>query len=349
MKKLIKPKRLMPGDKVAVVSLSWGGASVFPLRYEFGRKQLEREFRLEVVDMPHATKPADWISKNPQARAEDLMRALEDRSISAIISAIGGEDSIRLLPHVPLSVITENPKIFLGYSDSSVTHFMFHKAGVVSFYGPNILGSFAEGGGMHRYARHSLNKVLFDSSVIGEISPNEEGWASGVVDWGDLATCDFVRPLRKDYSWRWLQGEGRVQGPLLGGCIEVVDWLRGTPVWPEPSAWEGAILFLETSTDMPEPWFVKRVFRSMAACGALTSVGAILLGRPGGAMDPSKFDAYDQAVLEVVVGDLGLSDVPVVTCMDFGHTDPIMTLPYGVEAEIDCQKRTFTILESAVV
>jgi muramoyltetrapeptide carboxypeptidase LdcA involved in peptidoglycan recycling len=65
-------------------------------------------------------------------------------------------------------------------------------------------------------------------------------------------------------------------------------------------------------------------------------------------MDPLKFDAYDRAVLDVVVGDLGLSDLPIVTCMDFGHTDPIMTLPYGVEAEIDCHKRTFAILESAV-
>lgn len=70
---LAKPQKLTPGDKVAVVSPSWGGAGQFPHRYETGKRQLAEVFNVEVVDMPCATKPADWVAQNPKARAEDLM------------------------------------------------------------------------------------------------------------------------------------------------------------------------------------------------------------------------------------------------------------------------------------
>jgi muramoyltetrapeptide carboxypeptidase LdcA involved in peptidoglycan recycling len=56
------------------------------------------------------------------------MDALKDPSIKAIISSIGGEESIRLLPYIDFDVIKNNPKIFMGYSDSTITHFMFRKA-----------------------------------------------------------------------------------------------------------------------------------------------------------------------------------------------------------------------------
>jgi muramoyltetrapeptide carboxypeptidase LdcA involved in peptidoglycan recycling len=40
---------------------------------------------------------------------------------------------------------------------------------------------------------------------------------------------------------------------------------------------------------------------------------------------------------------------PIVAAIDFGHTDPFFVLPYGVKAEIDCDARTCSIVESAVV
>ena len=95
---MLKPSRLKPGDKVATVSPSWGGPSVFPHRYQAGVQQLEAEFGLSVVEMPHALKDADWLAQNPKARADDLMQAFSDPSINGIIATIGGEDSIIALP-----------------------------------------------------------------------------------------------------------------------------------------------------------------------------------------------------------------------------------------------------------
>ena len=112
---MIKPRKLNPGDKIATVSPSWGGPSVFPHRYQAGIRQLQEEFELQVVEMPNTLRDEDWLSRNPRARAEDLMQAFSDPSIKGIFATIGGDDSIRLLPFLDLNIIRNNQKVFLGY------------------------------------------------------------------------------------------------------------------------------------------------------------------------------------------------------------------------------------------
>ena len=131
--------------------------------------------------------------------------------------------------------------------------------------------------------------------------------------------------------------------------MEVLDWLRGTDVWPEPETWQDAILFLETSEEAPSPTAVLRWLRTYAALGILERLSGILFGRPGGQVPVEQFEAYDRVLSQVLVQEQGLTDLPAITHMDFGHTDPMMVLPYGIEAEIDCEAQRFTILESAVV
>ena len=111
LKGLSKPKRLCAGDTLAAVSLSWGGPSVFPHRYQAGVRQLEEAFDVKVVEMPHTLSDADFLRKNPQARADDLMQAFADPAISGIVSTIGGDDSIRLLPYIDFNLIQHNPKV----------------------------------------------------------------------------------------------------------------------------------------------------------------------------------------------------------------------------------------------
>ncbi len=76
--------------------------------------------------MPNSLKGSEFIYNNPQAHAEDLMTALKDARVKAIIANIGGEDSILLLPHIDFNVIRENSKIFMGYSDVTVSHLFCH-------------------------------------------------------------------------------------------------------------------------------------------------------------------------------------------------------------------------------
>ena len=345
---MIKPQKLQPGDTLAAISLSWGGAHKYPHRYLAGRQQLETTFGVRVVESRYALRDPEWLARNLQARAEDLLEAFANPAIHGIISTIGGDDSIRLLPYIDTTVITRNPKVFLGYSDTTITHFACYKAGLVSFYGPAILAGFAENGGVFPYTASSVHRTLFSSEPIGTIHPNTDGWTTEVLDWSNPELQQQRRTLRPSSSWRWLQGQGTVSGSLLGGCLEVLDWLRGTPYWPEQAAWKDALLFLETSEEAPSPDYVGRVLRTFAAVGILDQLGAVLFGRPGGTQEPEQHLAYDEILRQVITEEYGLGNLPIITNMDFGHTDPMMVLPYGVQAQLDCDRKEFTITESAV-
>ena len=346
---MIKPRRLRPGDTVAAISLSWGGPGTFPHRYEAGKRQLQEEFGLQVVETKHARRAAHWIHKNPEARAEDLMDAFADPAIKAIISTIGGDDSIRTLPYLDLNVIRSNPKIFLGYSDTTITHMACFQAGLVSFYGPAIMAGFAENGGMFRFTVEAGRAALFSSAPMGEVKPNIDGWTVERLDWANPENQSRKRSLTPSTGWKFLQGTGIRQGHLLGGCLEVLDFLRGTRYWPPSDAWKEAILFIETSEEAPPPNVLNYALRTYASMGILNQLSGILFGRPGGEMSPDRFHEYDEVFHQVVTGEEGLSRLPIITHMDFGHTDPVFVLPYGVKAEINCDTRQFRILENAVI
>ena len=346
---MIKPRKLQAGDTVAAISLSWGGPGTFPHRYEAGKGQLQKEFDLKVIETPHALRDDAWLHKNPKARAEDLMDAFTDPSIKAIISTIGGDDSIRILPYLDLDVIRSNPKIFMGFSDTTITHLACFKAGLGSFYGPAIMAGFGENGGMFPFMIEAVRKSLFSSVPIGNVSPNSDGWTVEPLDWAKPENQSRKRSLTPSTGWKFMQGAGVRRGHLLGGCLDVLDFLRGTDFWPESAFWQDAILFLETSEDAPPPNLVKYILRSYASMGILKQLSGILFGRPGGNIPVEKFKEYDEVLYQVVAEEEGLSELPIITNMDFGHTDPVFVLPYGVQAEIDCDAQQFTILENAVV
>jgi muramoyltetrapeptide carboxypeptidase LdcA involved in peptidoglycan recycling len=342
---MIKPRALRRGDRIAAISLSHGWPHVFPEAYRDGKRQFENAFGIQVIESRYALASPDWLAAHPEARAADLMEVLRDPSIHGIVSTIGGDDSIRMLPFLDLSVIRENPKVFLGYSDTTVAHFAFLKAGVTSYYGPSIMAGFDENGGLLPYMVDSVRQVLFESLIPeAPISPNQDGWTCESFAWGDATRNQKPRPLQPCSGWRWLQGTGRHRGHLVGGCLEVIDWLRGTPVWPGQSVWRNSIVFLEISEEAPSAFAVVRMLRALAATGALREARAILFGRPYS--DGAKFEEYDGAILQVLA-ELRLDSLPLVTGMDFGHTDPKFVIPYGVKAQIDCEARQIRFLESA--
>ncbi len=345
MTTLIRPKSLKQGDTVATISLSWGGAGEILHRYEIGKRRLQEVFGLNVVETKNALKSADYISKNPQARAEDLMEAFSDKSIKAIISNIGGEDSIRTLPYTDINVIRQNPKIFLGFSDTTVTHFACYKAGLTSFYGTSLLVGFAENGGMHQYQIDDIKRTLFSSLPVGQIFPNKKGWTSEFLDWFDKSLQNTQRKLNDNKGWNFLQGSKKVQGQLIGGCVEVLEFLKGTDYWLDKSEWTDKILFLETSEEMMTPTNFRWVLRNYAAQGVFEKINGLIFGRP----QNNKFvDEYNDILLEIISNEQGNNQLPIITEMDFGHTCPTFTIPYGVIAEIDCQQKRFSILESGV-
>jgi len=357
MKQLIKPKKLNPGDLVATISLSGSSAGRFPARYQHGKKQFEETFGVKIVEMPNSLK-IDELYDNPQLRLDDLMTAVKDPSIKAILTNIGGDETIRLLRHMNdehFEAIHNNPKIFLGMSDTTANHLMFFHAGVSSFYSPCTMFGYGENCGIPKFMAENTKKTLFDDSPIG-VLPQSDEYILERVWWDDKN--DILRKRTQTDGWHFIQGNKKVRGRLLGGCMELLTMTNGTKIWPSMDDWNGAILFVETSEEMPTPETFCYFLRNLGALGILPNLAGILMGRPGGEFLPAEqiaqekwlaqYPRFEEYILKVCA-EYGCNDIPVVTNMDFGHTVPQLILPYGVLTEIDPKNKTVSILESAVI
>lgn len=358
MKQLIKPKALYIGDTVATVSLSWGGASVFRKRYEQGVRQIKEAFGVNVVEMPHSLASEKDIYEHPEWRLADLMEAFENPKIKAILCNVGGDDTIRLLRYMSdkhFQIIHDNPKIFLGMSDTTVNHLMCYKAGLSSFYSPCTMFGYAENGGIPNFIIENTKKTLFRTEPIGVLLESDE-YIIDKVEWGKE---HIVRSRTKSTGWRYIQGSKTVQGRLLGGCFDsLIQCVNGTSLFPEVSDFDGAILFLENSEDAPSPEVTACFFRTLGAMGILERINGILFARPGGEFLleeqnekiywQNKYNEFDEIIL-MVCKEYGRQDIAIVTNMDFGHTVPQFILPYGMIAEINPILKTVSFLESAVI
>ncbi len=344
MTRLIRPPKLAKGDKVATVSLSWGGAGDAGLlwRYRLGKERLQHQFGLEVIEMDNTLKGSEYLYRHPEARAEDLMRAFSDPSIKGVFSCIGGDESIRMLPYIDFDVIKKNPKVFVGYSDTTIAHLMCLKAGLSSFYGASVLAELAENVKIFDYTAHWLSKVLFDSSPVG-IVPVAGEWTGERLEWS-AQNAAVEKAMRINRGYEFLQGRSAVEGRLLGGCLDVLEMAKGTDLWPGARVWEGAVLFFETSEDAPEPAYLEYWLRNYGSQGILQKAKALIFGKP---YQEKFYEEYKTAIAKILK-ELELRDMPVVYNLSFGHNQPMCVLPYGALARVDCVNKTFSILEPGV-
>ena len=325
----VRPPPLRPGSRVAALSLSAGFVTEVPHRYAAGVQQAAESLGWDIVPAPNAFCGPEFLYENPQARADDLHWALQNPEIDGMVSIIGGDDSIRLLPYLDPELIRAHPKAFLGYSDSTVTLTQFLKAGVMAYHGPAVLTDLAENGGIHPLTRQGLEQAFGTEPY--DLSPVPE-WTEAKQVW-DEASQPHRREFQPGDGWTWLQGDAPAEGHLLGGCVEILDMLSGTPGELPPALWQGAVMALETSNDLPPPYQVGYWLRNWAAKGVLQGLSGLLLARPRDYSPQMVEQLY--VWVRRVLKEAGRADLPVVANVDFGHTSPQLTLPLGARVRLD--------------
>jgi muramoyltetrapeptide carboxypeptidase LdcA involved in peptidoglycan recycling len=336
MDALMKPKKLNPGDTIATISISGGRAGDPDMidRYYLGKRRLEEIFGLHVVETPHALKGSDFLYQNPKCRADDLHQALLDPKIKAIIANMGGDDSYRLLPYINYDIIRNNPKIYMGYSDITTTHLCFYKAGVMSYYGANILTPIAQPGSLDEHTEMAIRKTLFSNQAIGKVLPTQRYTP---IEWRDNKD-DIV--WQENHGYELIQGTGIVQGRLFGGCAGPLRQIMGTSLFPKEDVWNGCIVFL----DFFSPY--GNVLAGLHELRALNAAGVFKNAK--GLLTPKLDEEEKKMVLKFFKAEVERFDLPILTNVDFGHRTPMTVLPIGAMAEIDCAAASFSILESGV-
>ena len=345
---MTKPQRLKAGDTAAVVSLSNGmlGEPEFLHKFHIAQKRMARDYGIRLIAMPHAFDGIDRLYRHPEDRAQDLMDAFRDPEIKAVFCAQGGDDTIRLLPYIDFDVLRGNPKIFTGFSDTTVNHLMMYKAGLVSYYGLSVMSNLGEYVAVNEYTRSMMEKTLFAPQPRLEIPCSDFcSWEDDKVWWSE-ANMDTPIPRFPNTGYEILQGSGSVTGELLGGCADTFIYLFGTPLWPSLDDWRGKLLLLETSEEDPSPNMLTWTLRNLQAQGILDVIRGIVVGKPA---YRGRDEAYRDVYRRVVGFEAGRPDLPILYNANVGHAYPIGVLPLGLRYEIDCGRKTFTLLEPATL
>ena len=328
---------------VAIVSLSSGTIGEDFARHEvdIGTKRLN-DLGLTVRFMPNAGKGIEYVKNHPEERAADLLQALRDPDIDMILCAIGGDDTYRLLPylfeHNELADAVSD-KVFLGFSDTTINHFMLHKVGLKTFYGQSFLADVCElSKDMLPYTKKFFEELI-RTGTIKEVRPSGV-WYEGRTDFG---IDQIGTPLRShpDHGFELLQGSPVFSGEILGGCIDsIYDFFNGERyadmpllckkygLFPETADWAGKILLLESSEEKMSPEKYGKAVLALKETGIFDVISGVLIGKP---MDEAYAGEYKQILSHVI----GRPSLPIVCNINIGHAQPRCIIPFGVEATVD--------------
>jgi len=336
--------KLREGDKVAILSPSFAAPGCWPHIYELGLQRLREEFLLEPIAFPATSK----LGASKEERVADLIAAFADPTIKAVISTLGGDDQVTYIKNLPDEPFKSNPKMFFGYSDN--THFMNHLwlNDVPSFYGGALFTQFAQTPHMEDFTLRYLKKALFEGG------DTERAWSENYNDvglgWDD--PTNMIRPklYEPNDGWIW-DGNQDAQGFTWGGCLESIDEiLRHDGRLPSLAQFEQIVLITETSEEIPDHDYVRRVYRALGERSILGRIKALLVGRSKAwefgkeksAIEKTKYRLQQQQTTLETVRAYNFT-APIVQNLDFGHTNPQICLPLGALTKVKSSTRAVSI------
>ncbi|GGN29505.1 LD-carboxypeptidase [Lentzea pudingi] len=279
-------------------------------------------FRVRI--MPNARGARRWTSGTADERLADLHAAFEAPDVAGVLYSMGGQHSAQLLDGLDYGLVAANPKVFCGYSDATSLLTAVHvRTGLVTFYGPAVIPQFGE------------LPVPYAETVDHFLAVTGVAAAAGPLPNADYQVVDLdfsrrereQRPRdRQSAPPRAALRAGAATGAALAVCLPSARDLLGTPWQPDTA---GRVLFIDT----PEPPYSAAAAAAdiwhLRNAGLLDDLAAVVLGRPIG-WTVDDVDGFLDAVVECIP----TPDVPIVRDVEFGHTNPIMTIPNGIEVAV---------------
>ena len=231
----------------------------------------------------------------------------------------------------------------MGYSDTTVSHFMMRKAGLVSYYGPSVMCEFGEYVKMFDYTKEAVENILFKDTTNYEVKSSDY-WSNDFVDWKEKNKNRSKKLRKEKHGYEIINGSGIITGELIGGCLDVFPMIFGTEIWPKLDEWKDRILLIETSEEKPKPDYVLYYLRNLGAQGILKSIKGIIVGKP---QDEMYYEEYKD-VFKKIVKEFDCEHLGIIYNVNIGHASPTGLLPLGIEYQIDLDSKTITFKESGV-
>lgn len=333
------PRPLRTGDRIAVTAPSDGVEQALHPRLDLALGHL-RDSGFHVVEGKCLRKSKGEVSGPPKERAAELVAFLGDESVRAVIPPWGGELAIQLLHLIDFDALAAHASStghwpwLLGYSDTSTLMFALAvRAGLATAHGPMLMELVP---GQDDDVTMKWRDVLAMEHGATVMQSSSNKWQRTGGDWQDSPTEPFE--LDQPTRWRGMKNAqtvpgARFEGRLIGGCLDALMHLVGTPFGDLASfaarvarinPREQVVLFLETSSLSPAKF--SRAMWQLRHAGWFDHVSGIVLGRHGAPDDPDY--TFEEVLRETTNG----VDVPLIFDADIGHKPPQLTLVNGARA-----------------
>jgi muramoyltetrapeptide carboxypeptidase len=316
--KTMLAKRLQPGDEIRVIAPSSSMALLKENQVEIAVERLET-LGFKVSFGKHVLHHDEFFSSPIEERIADLHDAFLDPNVKGILSVIGGYHSNQLLKYIDFELIKNNPKVFCGYSDiTALSLSIFQKTGLITYSGPHF-SSFGMKHGFE-YTLDSFISALTNDAPY-EINPSQQ-WSDDTwfLDQED-------RQFHEQDEYLVLQ-EGEAEGQLLGGNLCTMNLLQGTEFMPSLN---GSILFIEDDYATYANVF-DRQLQSILHLPGSEKINGLLIGR-----FQKQSNMTVEALQKIISTKQELKGIPVIANVNFGHTQPIATIPVGAKATISAK------------
>lgn len=319
----VKDIALKLGDLIEIVSPA---TEVRNCYIDGAVNELKRQgFRVKVA--PHARGPrCGTFAATDAERFADLRDALLNPEVKAILCARGGYGCVHLLSEELQTLVAENPKWLIGFSDVSALHALWLKAGV-----PSLHCSMAKQLAMFDSSTQgSLNRDihLFDSPNTVEFEQLKASTRAMLALLHGAFDMAYTEPV----SLRFNRNPGKASGEIAGGNLAVLDGLAATP-WDilDAEYLRGKILFLE---DVGEKIYrVERMMKRLQLSGALDSIAGLIMGNFTDYKPDRNFESMEEMLL-ARLNEWGIK-CPVAIGFPIGHTHHNLPIIEGARAELE--------------
>lgn len=315
MKKCIKPKALAPGDTIGLITPS---SSITEAKLEKAIANMKM-LGLKIKLGKHIKAINGYLAGTDEQRLEDLHNMFADDEVDGIWCIRGGYGVGRILPKINYKLIKENPKVLIGYSDiTALLLAIYQETGLIGFHGPLASSEFTD------YSVRHLKGVLMNPKM------------SYTIDYAK----DNNAFTESTYRTKVIRA-GQVKGELTGGNLTLLAAAMGTDFQPK---FKNKLVFIE---DIGErPYRLDRMFTQLLQSSDLHKAAGIILGVFEDC--EAKEGSRSLSLMEMFEDRLGHLNVPIIYGLSLGHIKNHMTLPVGIEAEMDTEKRTIRLLEKGV-
>jgi muramoyltetrapeptide carboxypeptidase len=314
---LLRPPRVKPGDLVGLIA---PGGAMTDEHIERAVRNIE-SLGLRVKTGANIRLRRGNYAGTPYQQVQDFHAMVRDREVKAIWSGRGGSGCSFMLPLLDYALIRAHAKVIVGFSDVTALHLaILRHAGLVTFHGPAGISTFSD------YSVAHLRAVFMEPTPTYTIGNDP-----------DDARREAAEP---EFAERTLI-PGIATGPLVGGNLSVLVALVGTPY---AARMNRAIVFLE---DVEEaPYRVNRMLAQLVQSGELTRAAGVMFGICRNCRVDD--DGPTLTIEETLRDRVEPLHVPSAMGMSFGHVMHHFTIPLGIRARFDANRRTLTLLEPAV-